>query len=60
MITCSCNDKPCDGICREQNLGRETMKDRRCVAAVGYDDPVPVKDRRGECVFGDRLNIVRN
>ncbi len=57
MITCSCNDKPCDGICREQNLKRATSPLRRCSAAEGFDVPEPTKSRSR--VFGDRLNIRR-
>lgn len=59
MITCVSNGRKCDGICREQNLKRETMKGRRCCATGGWDDPVPLKDRRSERVFGERLNIGR-
>jgi len=35
MILCACNNRKCDGICREYNLLRPRKRLQCCPAAVG-------------------------
>jgi len=37
-IYCSCNGKPCDGICREKHLQRKRTFLERCPAAYDVDE----------------------